>query len=84
MKLRTAIYECSEEEAQDFVNKMTGIDVLYKKSTNPNKVEYFSRYSDHSREIIAVWNETGTKICLMEIFSKFLPKTYYTAIKEII
>ena len=86
MRIISVNYMSYREEAEDFIGRITGIQMIALKS--PTQLRWYRKLlnSDGSKEIIATWKKAvgNSKLGTMEVNIKFVPHEYYCRIKEIV
>ena len=92
MKIISVSYMASKEEANDFIGRITGVEMIALKS--PTQLRWYSKFSDDSKEIVATWKRAGadgmkfennpSKLGTMEVNIRFVPRDYVPKIKEIL
>ena len=81
MKLKTLTYDCSKKEAIEFIeSKRRGKDLGIRKNSFDTKIEWFDKYSDGTKDLIATWIETDKAMGNIEIPIKYAPRKYHDSI----
>ena len=83
MKLKTLVYDCSKKDALEFISGMrSGKNIKITKNSFDTHINWFSCYSDDTKELIATWTESDKKMGIISIAKKFAPRKYHDAIDE--